>query len=205
MEDDDEDSEIDQVLLTAALGTTLIAATACSSAGGSNGQASGSGGSGGTTGPVTVGLMVPLTGDLAQPGGWIQDGVKYGVKQVNEAGGINGSKIDLQVVDTAGDPTQTVTAANKLINQDKAQFIIGPITSQGMTAVLPTETRNDVAAIGVVGSPSLTPKKMRYGFSMLLNAGDQAQAMVNYAHKQGYSKSRFCTTTVSRACRRTTP
>ena len=176
------------VLLTAALGMTLFAVAACSSAGSSSSPAGGSGAAGGSAGPVTIGLMVPLTGDLAQPGGWIEDGVKYGVKQVNASGGIDGSKVILQVVDTAGDPTQTVTAENKLINQDKVQFIIGPIISQSMTAVLPTETRGDIASIGVVGSPSLTPQKMPYGFSMLLNAGDQAQAMVNYANKQGYSK-----------------
>ena len=61
-------------------------------------------------------------------------------------------------VDDAGDPTQDVAGATKLINQDRVDFIFGPITSDGMLAVVPLETRANVAAIGVVGSPRLTPR-----------------------------------------------
>lgn len=167
--------------LAGIVGLTLLAATACSTHKPSNNSSAGSG-------PLKVGLMVPLTGNLAQPGGWIQEGVQYGVKQVNAAGGVSHRKIELVTVDTAGDPTQAVTAANKLINQDNVQFIIGPITSDAMTAVLPIENRKNIASIPVVGSAALTPKAMPYGFSMLLNAADQAQAMVRYAAKEHYTR-----------------
>jgi len=159
----------------------LVATAACSTKKPSNNTAS-------SDGPLKVGLMVPLTGNLAQPGGWIQEGVEYGVKQVNAAGGVDNRKVQLVTVDTAGDPTQAVTDANKLINQDKVQFIIGPITSDAMTAVLPVENQHGVASIPVVGSAELTPSKMPYGFSMLLNAADQAKAMVTFAQKKNYTR-----------------
>ncbi|WP_186526312.1 ABC transporter substrate-binding protein [Leekyejoonella antrihumi] len=169
-------------LLAGALGVTLLAAGCSSSA---KPSAAGNG-STAASGPFKLGLMVPLTGSLAQPGGWIEDGVKYGVKQVNAAGGIDHQKVQLVTVDTGGDPTQSVSVANKLISQDHVQFIIGPITTDAMNAVLPIEQHAGLATIGVVGSPKLTPKAMPYGFSMLLNAGDQAQAMVQYATKHHY-------------------
>lgn len=176
-------------LLAGLLGATLFAAAACGNGNGNQGAATASASqTGSSSGPLKIGLMVPLTGTLAQPGGWIEDGVKYGVAQVNAAGGIDNRKVTLTVVDTGSDPTQAVTVATKLMSQDKVHFIIGPITTDAMNAVLPAEKSNDIAAIGVVGSPKLTPEKMPYGFSLLLNAGDQAEAMVHYASKQGYKK-----------------
>ena len=110
--------------------TALLASAACSTTQPTSNASD-------TSGPLKVGLLVPLTGSLAEPGSWIQEGVKYGVQQVNAAGGVDHRKIQLVTVDTAGDPTQAVTGVNKLISQDQVQFIIGPITSDAMTAVLP--------------------------------------------------------------------
>lgn len=167
--------------LGAVAGLALLATAACSTdkAAGTNQD---------STGPIKVGLLIPLTGSLAQAGAWIQEGVKYGVQQVNAAGGVDHRKVELVTLDTAGDPTQAVTGVNKLITQDSVQFIIGPITSDEMTAVLPAENQHDIASIPVVGSSTLTPKTMPYGFSMLLNAADQAQAMVNYAKSKHYTR-----------------
>jgi ABC-type branched-subunit amino acid transport system substrate-binding protein len=50
------------------------------------------------------------------------------------------------------------------------------------------EKQHDIASIPVVGSAALTPQVMPYGFSMLLNAADQAEAMVNYAKKKNYTR-----------------
>ena len=164
-----------------AASTTLLASAACSTTSPTSNASD-------TSGPLKVGLLVPLTGSLAEAGSWIQEGVKYGVQQVNAAGGVNHRKIQLVTVDTAGDPTQAVTDVNKLVTQDQVQFIIGPITSDAMTAVLPIENQHGIASIPVVGSTELTPKKMPYGFSMLLNAADQSAAMVNYAKSKGYTR-----------------
>lgn len=162
------------VVAIAVLGLALMA---CGDDGG--GGAAGGDGEGG--GEIKLGLIVPLTGALAQPGGWVRTATEFAVDEINAAGGIDGRRIRIVTFDDAADPTQTVTGANRLINQDQVDFIIGPLTTDGMNAILPLETRAGVPAIGVVGSPSLTPDKMPYGFSVLLNAGDQATKMVEHA------------------------
>lgn len=136
--------------------------------------------------PVKLGVVIPLTGSLAQPGEWIETALRFAVDEVNEVGGINGGEVELTIYDDAADPTQVVTQVNRLINQDEVDFIIGPITTDGMKAALPVETQANIASIGVVGSPSLTPDVMPYGFSVLLNAGDQATKMVERAAGEGY-------------------
>src|SRR3954466_6312711 len=84
-----------------------------------------------------VGLLVPLTGALAQTGGWIRTAAEYGISEINKKGGVRGAKASLVVVDDAADPTQDVAGVTKLINQDHVNFILGPITSDGMLAVTP--------------------------------------------------------------------
>jgi len=138
--------------------------------------------------PFKLGLLLPLTGPLALPGSRIRTAVQYAVSEINRKGGVRGRRITLVTVDDAADPTQDVQGVTKLINQDRVDFIFGPITSDGMLAVVPFETRAKKAAIGVVGSPRLTPSVMRYGFSVLLNAGEQARKMVAYAARRRWTR-----------------
>lgn len=134
--------------------------------------------------PFKLGVLLPLTGPLALPGSRIRTALEYAVQEVNRTGGVAGRRVTLVIVDDAADPTQDVQGVTKLVNQDKVDFIFGPITSDGMLAVVPAETRARKAAIGVVGSPRLTPSVMPYGFSILLNAGEQATKMVDYAARR---------------------
>lgn len=139
-------------------------------------------------GQFKLGLLLPLTGPLALPGSRIRSAAQYAASEINRRGGVAGRRITLVTVDDAADPTQDVQGVTKLINQDRVDFIFGPITSDGMLAILPFITRAKKAAIGVVGSPRLTPKVMRYGFSILLNAGEQGIKIVQYAQSRRWRR-----------------
>jgi branched-chain amino acid transport system substrate-binding protein len=138
--------------------------------------------------PFKLGLLLPLTGPLALPGSRLRTAVEYTANEINRKGGVAGRRITLVTVDDAADPTQDVQGVTKLINQDRVDFIFGPITSDGMLAIQPFVTRSRKAVIGVVGSPRLTPDMMPYGFSILLNAGAQGIKIVGYAQKRGWRR-----------------
>jgi branched-chain amino acid transport system substrate-binding protein len=139
-------------------------------------------------GQFKLGLLLPLTGPLALPGSRIRSAVQYAANEINRRGGVAGRRITLVTIDDAADPTQDVQGVTKLINQDRVDFIFGPITSDGMLAILPFVTRAKKAVIGVVGSPRLTPKVMQYGFSILLNAGEQGIKIVQYAQSRRWRR-----------------
>jgi len=46
---------------------------------------------------IKIGAVMDLTGPLAGIGSKIRDGVKLAVKEINEAGGINGAQVKLIV------------------------------------------------------------------------------------------------------------
>ena len=64
---------------------------------------------------IKVGVPEPLTGDLSQYGVAIKEGIELKVEEINNAGGINGKKIELLVQDTKGDLQEVVNIVKKMI------------------------------------------------------------------------------------------
>src|ERR1700726_3136777 len=65
------------------------------------------------------GLAMPLTGSQALYG---QDQVKaaeWAVSEINKAGGINGKKLEMIVLDTQADPQLGIQMANRLVSVEK--------------------------------------------------------------------------------------
>ena len=84
-------------------------------------------------GPV-IGFVGALTGDNANLGVNIRDGIKLALDEANAAGG---TKISMKEFDTAGDPAQATTVKDRFINDKSVLGIVGPAFSGETKAVLP--------------------------------------------------------------------
>jgi branched-chain amino acid transport system substrate-binding protein len=73
-------------------------------------------GSGGDTGPIKIGVPAPLSGDSASAGQDIVAAAKVAASEINDAGGINGRKIEIVAEDDACSAQQGAQAAQKLVN-----------------------------------------------------------------------------------------
>ena len=101
---------------------------------------------------IKIGAILPLTGNLASYGVGTRNAIELAVSQFNNHGGINGKKIELIVEDSKGEPKIAVSAANKLINNDNVQGILGPITSPEVLSIAPIVNNDKIPMI----SPSAT-------------------------------------------------
>jgi len=79
--------------------------------------------------PILVGVMLPLSGSIADFGKSAHQGVLLAAEQINAAGGINGAQIKLKVIDTRSDAAKVEAAAKKLINEEKVCAAIGDVAS----------------------------------------------------------------------------
>ncbi|CUW43771.1 Leu/Ile/Val-binding protein [Brucella vulpis] len=77
---------------------------------------------------VLVGIGIPVTGPNAVYGAQIQKGAEAAIKEVNDAGGINGEKIAITIGDDVSDPKQGISVANKFA-ADGVKFVIGHFNS----------------------------------------------------------------------------
>ena len=73
-------------------------------------------------------------------------------EQINNAGGINGEKLELIVYDDEGDATKCNLAVKKLITQDKVCAVIGPSLSGLSLAVIPVAEKTETPLISAAAS-----------------------------------------------------
>jgi len=79
--------------------------------------------------PLKIGALMPMTGDLQAYGEADLKGVEFAVQQINAAGGVNGEQVEMVVADTQTRPQAGVDAAQKLINVDGVNAIVGALSS----------------------------------------------------------------------------
>ncbi|MCY4151180.1 MAG: ABC transporter substrate-binding protein [Aestuariivita sp.] len=84
---------------------------------------------------VTVGVLVPLTGELGEFGKIVAGGVELGANEINAAGGTSCGNIRLVVADTGGNPEVGIREASKMIESENAVAVLGP-TSGVMVALV---------------------------------------------------------------------
>ncbi|MEO7547018.1 MAG: ABC transporter substrate-binding protein [Ramlibacter sp.] len=79
------------------------------------------------SGKVKVGFMLPYTGTFAQLGVAIENGVRMAI---NEKGGkLGGREIEWFKVDDEAEPSKGIENANKLVQRDKVDVLIGTVHS----------------------------------------------------------------------------
>ncbi len=112
------------------------ALSACGSSGSSTSTAaSGSASGDASAESIKVGILAPLTGDVSVYGIAVANGAQLYLKQVNEAGGINGKQIEVIEMDEQGDATQAVTCFTQMCDEG-ITALIGDVTTTPTLAVV---------------------------------------------------------------------
>ena len=106
---------------------------------------------------VKVGLIAPMTGDVAVYGNAVMEAVELYIDEFNKAGGVNGKDIKLIKYDDKGDATEALNAYNKLVSSDKVVAFIGPVTSTPTFGVAQKSVDDNIPGItGTATHPDVT-------------------------------------------------
>ena len=106
--------------------------------------------------PIKIGMVVPLTGPIADAGRYGTQGAKLAVEEVNQAGGVLGRPIELVIEDDQSLNPATVLAFSKLADDKDIVAFLGPTRSTQIQAIAPSvkQTGRPVMIGGT--DPSLT-------------------------------------------------
>jgi branched-chain amino acid transport system substrate-binding protein len=96
---------------------------------------------------IRIGVASPFTGDLAAYGDNIKAGVSLKLKEINDAGGINGQKIELVWGDDLCAPKDAGTVASKFAADKSIVAVIGHLCSSATLAAMPIYVRAGLPAI----------------------------------------------------------
>jgi len=106
---------------------------------------------------IKIALMVPLTGDMSNLGQSTKNAVQLAAEEINNAGGINGAKLELIYEDSRCNGKDATNAATKLIDIDKVHYIIGGVCSSETLAAAPLAEKAKTVYISPCASnPDIT-------------------------------------------------
>ena len=158
-------------------------------------------GSGGA--PIKIGADGSLTGATANFGTGMKRGIEICAKEFNDAGGYQGRKVDVAILDDQVKPELAVANVTRFLEQDKVIAIIGPVNSGNALAYIPKVEEAEVPDIvpvstsvqvvyvdsanqpaAVYGDPGVHPRKWVFRSSMQDNF--QVETILNYAKSKGW-------------------
>ncbi len=119
-----------------------------------------------------VGVVTSISGELATGGNVTKRGYDLWAAAVNAQGGIaiNGKQYPVQLfyADAQSQPSQGASAAERLITQEKVDFILGPYSSGVTMAAAPVVEKYKVPLItGSAESPLIWLNKFKYTFGTI--------------------------------------
>lgn len=125
-------------------------------------------GPGGVVREIKIGVILPLSGKLAETGADLKRGIEFAVSQINDAGGVKslgGAKIVVVYGDSAGKPETGAAEAERLITEENVVAIIGAYQSAVTKTVSEVCERYKVPHLNPDStSPALTERGYEWFF-----------------------------------------
>jgi branched-chain amino acid transport system substrate-binding protein len=142
---------------------------------------------------IKIGLVSPTSGANARYGSFALRGAQLAVKEINGAGGVDGHMLEIVPGDSVCTPVEGVSATQRLINQDKVNFIIGDICSSVTLAMQPIVEDAKIVLVNAASSnPQITYKAgvggFKYSFRNYPTDEVRALSIAQYAAKNGLKK-----------------
>lgn len=165
-----------QLRWAAASSIALVAVTVAACGGSSSGQ---------NTSPITVGIILPLTGAHAPFGQALLDGAQVAAYDINHEGGILGRQVKITALSDGADPLDAVPLTRRLLATGHPDIVIG-FGGNDYTSALPILEQAKMVTLADVGDPALDGKQLQYIYRAVPSDALTGTAMAWWAKQQGY-------------------
>ncbi len=137
-------------------------------------------------GTITLGAALSLTGKYSTNGLHTKNGYEFAIRKIKEAGGVKvgGKCYNFKVIyyDDESTPARGAQLAERLINQDKVQYMLGPYSSGLTKAIAPVTEKYKIPMVEAEGaSRSLFNKGYKYLFAVLSTSEQYLASAVTLA------------------------
>ena len=121
---------------------------------------------------ILFGAAVSLTGKTAKEGEYTRDGYQLAVETINAVGGVRVGgrtyQLALKYYDDESKPERTAQLIEKLVNEDKVNFLLGPYGSSPTGTAAPIAERYGIPMVEANGAAeSIFSKGYRFTFAIL--------------------------------------
>lgn len=140
--------------------------------------------------PYKVGVLVGLTGTYAALGEPERKAIELYFEGVNTAGGINGKKVELVVLDSTSDEGNAVNQLRKLATQEQVHAVLGPSSSGESIALKSFAKSLKVPVITLASSSAIVSPaaEATHIFKEFIDTRLSLQAQLALAKEKGWKK-----------------
>lgn len=131
--------------------------------------------------PIKIGFFGDLSGRTFNFGRSAYNGVIMAADEINQAGGINGRKIDVVIEDDRGSPEEAARLTAKLIDEDKVVAIIAGGTSGISRAAAPKAQSSHIPLISPSSTDPAVTQTGDYIFRACFVDSFQGEVMASFA------------------------
>ncbi|MBE0479880.1 MAG: ABC transporter substrate-binding protein [Dehalococcoidia bacterium] len=137
-----------------------------------------------------IGAVLSLTGAASHLGKPEENTIKMMVKEINDAGGINGHQLEVIIYNDETNAERCATLTNRLIETDKVMAIIGPSTTGNSMALIDIVTTAKIPLVSLAaGINIVTPIEERYWVFKTPQADLQVvNELYSYFEREGLSR-----------------
>lgn len=135
--------------------------------------------------PVKIGMLLGFTGPAAQGAANYLAATRLAIKELNDAGGLLGRRIEIVQADHGLDPARAVSEARRLVQLEKVNVVLGPEASGLAVAVAPIFQEAKILYFSTTVTAAPTP----FNFTSLMSGLTQATAMMDFAARNLKAKT----------------
>jgi branched-chain amino acid transport system substrate-binding protein len=140
---------------------------------------------------IKIGVISPFSGDGANYGKAARTAIDMAVDEINAQGGVNGKKLAVIYEDDKGNPTDGLSAFQKLASVDKVPIVLGPFYSGIMLACAPEANRQHVVLLSGSATSDNISEAGAYIFRTCPRNLQQAQTIADFAFNKLGLKTSF--------------
>ena len=140
---------------------------------------------------IRIGFTPPITGVHAAGGALQVKAIKVALKEINAAGGVNGKKIDLRIIDSQSTNPGALASLQKAVEQEKVLALIGCLYSTQVLATSDAIKKYGIPTFIGATNVNLTKRGNPWLFRVRPDDSVAAGAMVKYIKEDTkFTKSR---------------
>lgn len=134
--------------------------------------------------PIKIGVTTSLTGPLANFGVLQRNGMQMWADDINDRGALLGRPVQLVLYDDGSSAEQVTTLYEKLITQDKVDFLISPYSSQLTLAAAAVAEKHGVPMVTVASSTDIWRRGYKNVFGLYTPATANMDPVIELAKQR---------------------
>jgi branched-chain amino acid transport system substrate-binding protein len=143
------------------------------------------GGTASSSGPIKIGVVVPLTGPFAPLGIGDKAAIEQEVARINAEGGVLGRDLEVTIKDDKTEVPQSVTEYNQMAADRSYTAILSSSNVSASTAIGPSAESNKIPTIALGPVSAFKDGSNDYAFTCVAIPELYAEAMVDYLDSEG--------------------